>query len=173
MTRKLGPLSQSELYLQEDDFLDKANVTVMRGRVKWIDLEKKYIEMAGAKRKIEFDKVLVAWGADKRRFKAEGTNIFYLEDKQSHARVHNELLKAKQVVVFGGSVEAYQIAATCRDYLDFLGYRDTKIMLLNAEKTDLQKNLGSFVTREIHKMLKDKRISVVVDADIKDIEGAH
>lgn len=94
-TKKLGPLSKSELYLCEDDFLDKANVTVIKGNVRWIDIDNKCIEMAGNKERLEFDKLLVAWGAEKKHFKGNFSNVFYLEDKQSHAKVHNELLRAK------------------------------------------------------------------------------
>lgn len=63
--------------------------------------------------------------------------MFYLEDRQAHARVHNELLKAKSVVVFGGTLEAYQVAAGVRDYLDSIGYTQTRITLMSSEKDEL------------------------------------
>jgi hypothetical protein len=47
LMRKLGPLSKTELYLQEDDFLDKANVVVMKGQVKFIDVDNKYLTLTG------------------------------------------------------------------------------------------------------------------------------
>jgi thioredoxin reductase len=56
---------------------------------------------------IHFDKVLLAWGSHKRRLNNEFSNVFYLEDRHSHARCHNEILKAKTIVVMGGSFEAY------------------------------------------------------------------
>lgn len=73
-------------------------------------------------KKIPYDKILIAWGSEKKKLKDSYSNVFYLEDRQAHARVHNELLKAKQVVVLGGTLEAYQVAAGVRDYLDSIGY---------------------------------------------------
>lgn len=72
-----------------------------------------------------FDKVLVAWGAQKKRLGKEYSNVYYLEDRHSHARAHNEILKAKTILVMGGTFEAYQVAASIRDYLDSIGYYDT------------------------------------------------
>lgn len=80
---------------------------------------------------------MLAWGSEKARISKNYSNVFYLEDKQSHARIHNEVIKAKQIVIFGGTFDAYQIAATTRDYLDSIGYTDTKIMLMHTEFSDV------------------------------------
>ncbi len=80
MTRKFGPLSKTELYLQEDDFLDRANVVVIKQKIKWIDLEKKQITFAGNTQRIEFDKVLLSCGSTKQRLKKEYSNVYYMED---------------------------------------------------------------------------------------------
>jgi len=60
---------------------------------------------------LHFDKVVVAWGAEKKRINTmkEGiySNLYYIEDRHSHAKIHNELLKAKVIVVMGGTFEAY------------------------------------------------------------------
>ena len=79
----------------------------MNQKVKNIDVDNKIINMVGNKERIEFDKLLLAFGANKNRLDKPYTNVYYLEDKQSHARIHNELLKANQIVVFGGTFEAY------------------------------------------------------------------
>jgi hypothetical protein len=63
------------------------------------------------------------------------------------------------------------MAATCRDYLDKIGYTDTKIMLLAADYPVISKTLGSFVTNEIHKLMKKKRISVIANCQLRDFEG--
>jgi len=169
--KKMGKVTKTELFLQEDDFLDRANVVVLKGNLKWIDLDQKYITLYGHKDKINFDKLLIAWGADRIRMKQSFSNVFYLEDLQSHARIHNELLKANQVVVLGGTFEAYQLAATFRDYLDSIGYTDTKIMLLCDGNTDVQHTLGNKVSKYVHDLLREKRISVVVNAKVSRFEG--
>jgi thioredoxin reductase len=87
--------------------MNRANIKVVPGIIKFIDVEKKEIEVKGYHEKLEFEKVLLAWGAVKKRLDKEFSNVFYLEDRQAHARCHNELLKAKTIVVLGGTLEAY------------------------------------------------------------------
>ena len=43
MVRKFKPLTNNEVFLEEDDFLDRANVTVIRGKVKFIDIDQKFL----------------------------------------------------------------------------------------------------------------------------------
>lgn len=76
--------------------------------------------------------------------------MFYLEDRHSHARCHNELLKAKQIVVMGGTFEAYQTAASIREYLDSINYTDTAIAVIDPEMGELHTSFGSEITNEIH-----------------------
>ena len=80
---------------------------------------------------------MIAWGSNKPRLSKEYSNVYYLEDRHSHARCHNELLKAKCIVVMGGSFEAYQTAASIRDYLDSIGYFDTQIVLIEGNSTEV------------------------------------
>jgi len=57
----------------EEDYLNRANVEVVAGDVKTIDLNKKLIVVRGQKQPIEFDKVLVAWGSFKKRINSANT----------------------------------------------------------------------------------------------------
>jgi hypothetical protein len=54
---------------------------------------------------------MVAWGSNKKRLnhfkESEYTNVYYIEDRLAHSRVHNEILKAKCIVIMGGTFEAY------------------------------------------------------------------
>lgn len=50
--------------------------------------------MKGVKERIEFDKLLVAWGSYKKRLTKDYSNVFYLEDRFTHAKCHNEVIKA-------------------------------------------------------------------------------
>jgi len=96
------------------DFLDKANITVIKGDIKNIDKEKKLIRIKGLKQHIQFDKMLVAWGAYKKRLTKDYSNVFYLEDRYSHAKCHNEILKAKKIMVLGSTLDTYQTASSIR-----------------------------------------------------------
>lgn len=107
LRRKFHPLSQNETFFVEDDFLKRAQVIVKHGEIKHIDNDKGLLYLHGEERSIQYDKILLACGAYKRRLKKEYSNVYYLEDRQSHARVHNEILKAKQITIMGGTLEAY------------------------------------------------------------------
>jgi hypothetical protein len=45
----------------------------------------------------------------------------------------------------GGTLEAYQVAASVREYLDSLGYKKTQVILLNQNKDELHQNFGKAV----------------------------
>jgi len=124
LNRKFTPIQKNEVYMVEEDYLDRANVDVVKGEIKSIDLNRNEVNIKGVKEPIHFDKVMVAWGAYKKRLNKEYSNVFYLEDRHSHARCHNELLKAKTIVIMGGTFEAYQTASSIRSYLDSIHYED-------------------------------------------------
>lgn len=53
----------------------------MAGELKFLDIEKKEIALKGVSKKIAFDKILIAWGAEKKKLKDVYSNVFYLEDR--------------------------------------------------------------------------------------------
>jgi len=67
LKRKFTPLTKNEAYLLEDDFLDRANVTVIKARVKKIDVEKKMIQCGSVADRIQYDKIMLAWGSGKKK----------------------------------------------------------------------------------------------------------
>ena len=67
LQRKFSPISKNESYYVEEDFLDRANVDVVKGDVKAIDLNHKHVVIRGSNKPIKFDKVLCAWGANKKK----------------------------------------------------------------------------------------------------------
>jgi len=124
LNKKFTPIQKNEVFMVEEDYLDRANIDVVKGEIKTIDLNRNEIVVKGVKEPIAFDKVMIAWGSYKKRLNKEYSNVFYLEDRHSHARCHNELLKAKSIVIMGGTFEAYQTAASIRKYLDSINYTD-------------------------------------------------
>lgn len=109
MLRKFSPIHKNEVFLVEEDYLDRANVDVIKGEIKSIDLAKNKITIKGIRDPIPYDKVLIAWGSNKSRIvpMEKFSNVYYIEDRHSHARVHNEILKAKSILIMGGTFEAY------------------------------------------------------------------
>lgn len=115
--------------------------------------------------------MLIAWGAHKKRLKQEYQNVFYLEDRQAHAKCHNEILRANCIVVMGNTIEAYQSAASIRSYLDSIGYRKTQIVLLSEEEVEVNTVLGKRIGLYINALMREQRISVISKAKITEIKG--
>ena len=65
LRRNLGPLSKNQCFYVEDDFLDRANIDIMKGSLTELNMEQKYMVLKGQRKPIYFDKVMVAWGSEK------------------------------------------------------------------------------------------------------------
>ena len=171
--RKFTPLSRNETFLTDVDFLDKANITVIKGDIKSIDKAKKTIKVKGMKHQIEFDKMLIAWGSYKKRLNKDYSNVFYLEDRYSHAKCHNEILKAEKIMVLGSNLDAYQTASSGRSYLKSIGYDKTEVILLNDGPSEISKNMGAEIDRCINSMLKNEGVTVINNAKVTGINGDY
>jgi NADH dehydrogenase FAD-containing subunit len=62
-TRKFSPINKNEAFMVEEDYLDRANIDVIKGEIKAIDLNKNQLIIKGTNGPIEFDKILIAWGS--------------------------------------------------------------------------------------------------------------
>jgi thioredoxin reductase len=47
LRRKFSPLSKNEVHFLEESFMDKANVTILKGDVKNIDVDRKFLKVSG------------------------------------------------------------------------------------------------------------------------------
>ena len=107
LKKKFTNLTRFETFVTDLDFLDQAKVNVIRGGVEKIDWQKRQIYMKSRKERLDYDKLLVAWGSHKRRLAQEYSNAFYLEDRLSHTKCSEALRQAKSVVILGGTMDAY------------------------------------------------------------------
>ena len=98
--------------------------------------------------------MLIAWGAFKKRLTKDYTNAFYLEDRYSHAKCHNEILKAKKIVVLGSTLDTLDTASSIRAYLNSIGYDKTEVTVVSDGHTEIAKNMGDEVSRCITDMLQ-------------------
>ena len=48
----------------EEDYLDRANIDLIRGEIKNIDVDKKEIVVKGMRKPIKFEKIIIAWGSE-------------------------------------------------------------------------------------------------------------
>jgi len=159
--------------LTDQDFLDRANITVFKGEIKNIDTQKKEISLKGVSGKIPFDKLLVAWGSFKKRLNKDYSNVFYLEDRYAHAKCHNDILKANKIVVFGSTMDAYQVASSMREYLNSIGYNKTEVIILHEGKSEIAKNMGDTVSSAIEDMLRKQGVCVIEAESVYQIKGEY
>jgi len=54
-----------EVYFVEENFFEAANIRVMKGELKELDVDNKRIKLRGDHKYWEFDKILFAWGSEK------------------------------------------------------------------------------------------------------------
>jgi len=117
--------------------------------------------------------MLIAWGAYKKRLSKDYSNVFYLEDRYSHAKCHNEIIKAKKIVVMGSTMDAFQTASSVRSYLDSIGYTKTEIVLIYEGNSEIKSNMGAMIGKTINKMMRDQNISVVENCKITHLVGDY
>ena len=65
--RRFSPLKKEDCFIVDDDYLERANVEVVKGDIKTIDFNKNHIVVAGMKQPLPFNKIIMAYGAYKKR----------------------------------------------------------------------------------------------------------
>lgn len=144
---------------------------IIKGEVKMIDIENRKMAVAGLRKPLYFDKILVAWGADKNRLGKSYTNVHYIEDRFSHAKVHNSLLKAQKVVIMGNTLDAIQTASSTRNFLDECGLYKTEVTLMTTDIPDARRSMGPSMDMFIKKQLSEQRINYEPNVNIVKLEG--
>lgn len=99
------------------------------------------------------------------------SNVYYIEDRFTHANIHNKLVNAKTVVILGDTFEAVEMANSAREYLDSVNKYHTKVILMMNERPQIRKSLGKNMEKKIAKLLKDNRISYLPNVKIKEMKG--
>lgn len=170
-SRKFGPLSKPEVYLVESDLFKNAQVDVISSPIRKIDHDTREITFANGE-KVNFESVLFAGSAQKKT-DFPYSNVYTVNDFETHAKVHNEAIKAKHICVLGGTFEAYQSAISLRTYLDELGLEDTRVTLFEKDTSEFVSTLGPAIAGRIIKEFKKKKISVIRGAKITKVEADH
>lgn len=117
--------------------------------------------------------MMVAWGAHKKRLSKDYSNVFYLEDRYSHAKCHNELIKANKIMILGGTMDAFRTASSVRSYLDSINYQKTEVILMFEGNSEIRNNMGKQVSDAITKMMRDQNITVIDECKVSHIIGDY
>ena len=171
LVRKFGPLSKEEVYLVEPDLFQKANVEVWNTKITKIDHDERMVYTKDNK-KIPFEAILFA-GSSTKVSPSNYVNVHCLNDYESHANAHNNVIKSNHVAVLGSTFEAFQIASSIRSYLNSIDKEDVKITLMDHDIPEVLKTLGYPLTERIYKEFKKMGISVIRDAKITHFDGDY
>lgn len=172
MLQNLGPLNKDEVYSVESDLFSKMDIEVESAQLKHIIYEERTAHLTGNK-SVHYDKILIAAGSEKERLPQSYSNVHVIEDHLSHAKVHNDLLKANQIVVIGSGLEAIQAATSARGYLDSIGVLEPKVVIMDTEMSQLRRTFGPKVEEIFKRILKSHRISFMSEVKIVDMQGDH
>ena len=108
-----GSQAHDKLPIRSGRFYEELNIDAMLGRrATSIDVDQRQVSMADGRR-VDFDRLLIAAGADPRPVNADGLalkNIFYMRT-QNHARQQVAALDgARRAVVLGGGLVGFKAA---------------------------------------------------------------
>jgi 3-phenylpropionate/trans-cinnamate dioxygenase ferredoxin reductase subunit len=116
---------------------------------------------------IEFDKALVATGANVRRLNVPGCDleqIYYLRTLSNSDAIREGTADAEEVVLIGGSYIGCEVAAS----LTMLGKRCTIVM---QEKATLQRGFGERAGRFFQQLLESHGVEVHGEDELERFEG--
>ena len=108
-----GSQSHAKLPIRSNHFYRDLKITPLLGqRASGIDVVNRQVQMLDGTR-IDYDRLLIATGADPRPIKADGlglTNIFYMRTQQDVKRQVAALPGARRAIVLGGGLVGFKAA---------------------------------------------------------------
>ena len=140
-----GEESREETYFRPNDFWEQQRIELLtRTSVSAVDVQARTATLS-SKEEIEFDKALIATGANVRRLNVDGCQldqIHYLRTLGNADTIRTAAEEAQQVVLIGGSFIACEVAAS----LTALGKSCT---MAAPEQAPLELSFGARVGRFI------------------------
>jgi 3-phenylpropionate/trans-cinnamate dioxygenase ferredoxin reductase subunit len=137
-----------------------------RTSVAGLDLDSRTAKLS-TKEEVEFDKALVATGANVRRLNVDGCEleqIHYLRTLGNADAIREGVKDAEEVVLIGGSYIGCEVAAS----LSMLGKRCTIVM---QEDHTLQRGFGAQVGRFFQELLESHGVTVHGGDELERFEG--
>ena len=162
-----GEESREEPLFRPDEWWSEQGIEVLtRTSVTGLDLQARRATLS-SKEEIEFDKALIATGANVRRLNVGGCEleqIHYLRTLGNADAIREGVADAENVVLIGGSYIGCEVAAS----LTLLGKRCTIVM---QEQTTLERGFGVRVGRFFHELLESHGIVIHGSDELERFEG--
>jgi 3-phenylpropionate/trans-cinnamate dioxygenase ferredoxin reductase component len=162
-----GAESREDALVRPADFYAERDIQVLtRTSAMKLDLQARTVKLSD-KQEVEFDKALLATGANVRRLNVPGTEfegIHYLRTFGNADAIRSDAA-GKRVVLVGGSYIAAEVAASLTE----LGSHCSLVML---EPVVLSRHFGAEAAKFFHDVLTDHGIQVYGDDELERFEGS-
>jgi 3-phenylpropionate/trans-cinnamate dioxygenase ferredoxin reductase component len=162
-----GSESRDDALVRPADFYAERDIQVLtRTSAMKLDLQARTVKLSD-KQEVEFDKALLATGANVRRLNVPGTEfegIHYLRTFGNADAIRSDAA-GKRVVLVGGSYIAAEVAASLTE----LGSQCSLVML---EPVVLSRHFGAEAAKFFHDVLTDHGIQVYGDDELERFEGS-
>jgi 3-phenylpropionate/trans-cinnamate dioxygenase ferredoxin reductase subunit len=162
-----GEEQRPEAYFRPDEWWEEQRIE-LRTRVSVTALDAKACTAKlSSKEDIEFDKALVATGANVRRLNVEGCEleqIHYLRTLGNADSIREGFADAEHVLMIGGSYIGCEVAAS----LTHVGKRCTIVM---QEQVTLERGFGSDAGRFVHELLQEHGVVIHGGDELERFEG--
>ena len=162
-----GGESREDALVRPADFYAERDIQVLtRTSAMKLDLQARTVKLSD-KQEVEFEKALVATGANVRRLNVPGAEfegIHYLRTFGNADAIRSDAA-GKRVVLVGGSYIAAEVAASLTE----LGSQCSLVML---EPVVLSRHFGAEAARFFHDVLTDHGIQVYGDDELDRFEGS-
>ena len=162
-----GESSVKDAYVHPPEWYAENGVELLTGtNVMSLDVRERVAKLL-TKEEIQFEKALVATGADVRILRVEGTQlegIHYLRTFKTSDEIQEDAESADHVILVGGSYIGTEVAAS----LTARGKRCTIVMM---EDVALSRTFGEEVGRYFHELLESKGIEIVGGEELEAFVG--
>jgi 3-phenylpropionate/trans-cinnamate dioxygenase ferredoxin reductase component len=162
-----GKEERQEAYFRPDEWWGQQNVELLtRTSVTALDLGARVAKLSN-KQEIEFDKALIATGANVRRLNVDGSQleqIHYLRTLGNADAIRADVTDAENVVLIGGSYIGCEVAAS----LTLLGKRCTIVM---QEQHTLERGFGARVGEFFQGLLESHGVTIHGSDELERFEG--
>jgi len=162
-----GKEGREEAYFRPNEWWDEQNIELLtRTSVSAVDLQSRTAKLSN-KEEVEFDKALIATGANVRRLNVDGCDldqIHYLRTLGNADAIREGVKDAEEVVLIGGSYIGCEVAAS----LTKIGKSCTIVM---QEKHTLERGFGAPVGRFVQGLLEEHGVRVHGEDELERFEG--
>ena len=157
-----GETDESKLFLKSEAFYEGNNIELnLKTKVLKIDKENKFV-LANSKKKIPYDKLIIATGSSINFFNSEKQNILYLKTIGDSKIIKNELLAGKTLAIIGGGYIGLELASTAIK-------KKLKIMILESEKRLMSRVVSERISDFFENKHRSMGANIRFNSYVKDI----